>query len=111
MFTDPGHLRAEDPGKVEGNTVFTYLDIFDPDKQRVADLKAQYQRGGLGDVKVKRHLNDIMQALLTPIREKREQCAKDPGTVMQILKDGTAKARQVAATTMAQVRQVMKIDY
>lgn len=111
MFTDPGHLRAEDPGKVEGNTVFTYLDLFDTDKQRVADLKAQYQRGGLGDVKVKRHLNDIMQALLTPIREKREQFAKDPGAVMQILKDGTAKARQVAAITMAQVRQVMKIDY
>lgn len=111
MYTDPDHIRVEDPGKIEGNMVFTYLDVFDQDKQRVADLKAHYQKGGLGDVKVKRHLNDVMQALLTPIRERREQFAKDPGTVMEILKKGTEKARSVAAQTMAEVRRAMKIDY
>ncbi len=111
MFTDPDHLRVEDPGKIEGNTVFMYLDIFDHDKQRVADLKAHYQKGGLGDVKVKRHLNDIMQELLTPIRERREQFAKDPATVMDILKKGTDKARQAAGQTMSAVRKAMKIDY
>ncbi len=111
MYTDPGHLRVEDPGKVEGNTVFTYLDVFDPDKDRVAELKAHYQRGGLGDVKVKRHLNEVMQAFLTPIRERRAQAAKDPDTVMDMLKKGTEKARHVAAKTMADVRQAMRIDY
>lgn len=111
MFTDPNHLRVEDPGTIEGNMVFTYLDVFDPDKQRVADLKAHYQRGGLGDVKVKRHLNDIMQALLTPMRERRAQYAQDPATVMAMLKTGTEKARQVAAQTMEHVREAMKINY
>ncbi len=111
MFTDPDHLRVEDPGKIEGNTVFAYLDIFDQDTQRVADLKAHYQKGGLGDVKVKRHLNDIMQEFLTPIRERRAQFAHDPAAVMDILKKGTDKARQTAGQTMSAVRRAMKIDY
>lgn len=111
MYTDPDHVRVEDPGKVEGNMVFTYLDVFDPDKQRVADLKAHYQQGGLGDVKVKRHLNEVMQAWLTPIRDRRAQVAQDPGAIMQMLSQGTDKARAVAAQTMTEVRRAMKIDY
>ena len=111
MFTDPNHLRVEDPGKIEGNTVFTYLDVFDPDKVRVNDLKEQYQRGGLGDVKVKKHLNDILQELLGPIRERRQTFASDPDQVMKIVMQGTQKARQVAAQTMNKVRKAMKIDY
>jgi len=111
MFTDPNHLRVEDPGKIEGNTVFTYLDVFDADKLRVNDLKEHYKRGGLGDVKVKRHLNDILQELLKPIRERRAQFASDPAQVMNIVKQGTEKARNTAAQTMAKVRKAMKINY
>ncbi len=111
MFTDPNHLRVEDPGKIEGNTVFTYLDIFDTDKVRVNDLKEHYKRGGLGDVKVKRHLNEILQEFLKPIRERRMQFASDPAQVMNIVKQGTEKARNTAAQTMAKVRQAMKINY
>lgn len=77
MYTDPNHIHVEDPGQVEGNVVFTYLDIFDPDQSAVAELKAQYQHGGLGDVKLKRRLVDVMEAVLTPIRERREAYAKD----------------------------------
>jgi tryptophanyl-tRNA synthetase len=111
MFTDPNHLRVEDPGKIEGNTVFTYLDVFDSDKLRVNDFKEHYKRGGLGDVKVKRHLNDILQELLKPIRERRAHFASDPVAVMEIIKKGTEKARNTAANTMAKVRKAMKINY
>lgn len=111
MFTDPNHLRVEDPGKIEGNTVFTYLDVFDSDKVRVNDLKEQYKRGGLGDVKVKKHLNEILQTLLGPIRERRQQFSSDPAQVMKIVMQGTQKARQTAAQTMEKVRKAMKIDY
>ncbi|KKQ11486.1 MAG: tryptophan--tRNA ligase [Candidatus Babeliales bacterium] len=111
MFTDPNHLRVEDPGKIEGNTVFTYLDIFDQDKVRVNDLKEHYKRGGLGDVKVKRHLNEILQEFLKPIRERRMQFSSDPAQVMNIVKQGTDKARNTAAQTMAKVRKAMKINY
>ncbi len=111
MFTDPDHLRVEDPGKIEGNTVFTYLDIFDTDKVRVNDLKEHYKRGGLGDVKVKRHLNEILQEFLKPIRERRMQFSSDPAQVMNIVKQGTDKARNTAAQTMAKVRKAMKINY
>lgn len=111
MFTDPGHLRVDDPGKIEGNTVFAYLDIFDPDKNHVEELKAHYQRGGLGDVAVKKYLNEILQAHLAPIRERRQTFASDPAQVTKILKDGTQKARQKAAQTMSMVRHAMKIDY
>jgi tryptophanyl-tRNA synthetase len=111
MFTDPEHLRVQDPGKIEGNTVFTYLDIFAPDKQRVSELKEHYQQGGLGDVTVKKYLNDVLQAFLTPIRERRIEYAKDPAMVMTVLKKGTEKASQKAAQTMASVRRAMKIDY
>ena len=111
MFTDPGHLRVEDPGKVEGNPVFTYLDIFDPSKEKVQELKDHYQRGGLGDSIVKRYLNDVLQAFLAPIRQRREEFAKDPQAVYEILKKGTEKARLPAAKTLSDVRKAMGIDY
>ena len=111
MYTDANHLRVEDPGQIEDNAVFMYLDIFGRDQAAVAEMKAHYQRGGLGDVKVKRYLNDELQALLTPIRERRKLFAADIGQVMSILQEGTAKVRERARHTMAQVKQAMKIDY
>ena len=111
MYTDSNHLHVQDPGQVEGNVVFTYLDIFDPNQQEVAELKAHYRRGGLGDVVLKKRLNGIMQEVLRPIRERREQFAQDPGAVMQLLKAGSERTRQVAAQTMADVRRAMCIDY
>ena len=111
MFTDPNHIRIEDPGQIEGNVVFTYLDIFDSDKEKVAELKEHYQRGGLGDMTIKRYLNDVLQAYLAPIRERREEFAKDPEFVMNMLKEGTEKAERVAAATLAEVKAAMGINY
>lgn len=111
MYTDSNHLRIEDPGQVEGNAVFMYLNIFGRDKAAIQEMSEHYQQGGLGDVKIKRYLNDELQALLTPIRERRKVFAQDLGAVMKILRDGTDKARERAAITMARVRQAMKIDY
>ena len=111
MFTDPDHIRVEDPGKIEGNTVFAYLDIFDNDKEKVQELKSHYKKGGLGDVKVKRYFNDVLQAVLEPIRTRREEFAKDPDAVMAMVREGTQRARETAAVTMAEVRTAMKIDY
>ena len=111
MFTDPGHVRVEDPGKIEGNAVFTYLDAFDSDIERVKDLKKRYKKGGLGDVVIKKHLIEVLEAELGPIRERREMFAKDPKKVMKILRDGTDHAREVAARTLKEVRGAMGIDY
>jgi tryptophanyl-tRNA synthetase len=111
MFTDPKHLRVEDPGTVEGNPVFTYLDAFDPDVAKVQELKEHYQRGGLGDTVVKRRLAEVLEAFLGPIRQRREDYAKDPAEVMRLLKEGTDRARQVTASTLAQVRKAMHLDY
>lgn len=111
MYTDPNHLRASDPGKIEGNTVFTYLDAFDPNKEYVASLKEQYTKGGLGDVKVKKYLIEVLNNLLTPIRERRHVFAQDPKAVMNILFDGSEKVRTVAEQTMNEVRMAMKLDY
>ncbi|MBS1208107.1 MAG: trpS2 [Proteobacteria bacterium] len=111
MYTDPDHLRVSDPGKVEGNVVFTYLDAFEPDTAMVADLKAQYQRGGLGDMKVKRVLEDRLQAMLEPIRTRRAAFASDPAEVMLILKRGTEAARAVAAQTLDEVKRAMGLVY
>ncbi|MCH8685033.1 tryptophan--tRNA ligase [Pedomonas mirosovicensis] len=107
MYTDPDHLRASDPGMVEGNVVFAYLDAFDEDRSGLEDLKAHYRRGGLGDMVVKRRLEDILQNLLRPIRERRAQLAKDPGYVLSILKAGTEKARARTETTLAEVRAAL----
>lgn len=111
MYTDPDHLKIEDPGKVEGNPVFAYLDAFDTDTSTVADLKARYQKGGLGDVEVKNRLFDVLDNFLTPIRKRRSEFESDPQEVMNILKSGTEKAREVASQTLTEVRKVMKLDY
>ncbi|MDF7627108.1 tryptophan--tRNA ligase [Lactobacillaceae bacterium L1_55_11] len=111
MYTDPTHINIDDPGHVEGNVVFTYLDIFDPDKQRVQDLKEHYQAGGLGDMKLKKHLIEVMEVHMKPIRERREAYAKDIPAVMDILKKGSDHANEVAEATMEQVRHAMGIDY
>lgn len=111
MYTDPEHLRVSDPGKVEGNAVFTYLDVFDTRVLEVEELKAHYQRGGLGDVVLKKRLIEVLEGVINPIRKRREEFKKDPGYVLSVLQDGTQKTREAAAQTMQQVRQVMKLDY
>ncbi|WP_027483318.1 tryptophan--tRNA ligase [Deinococcus pimensis] len=111
MYTDPNHLRVEDPGRTEGNPVFAYLDAFDPDRARVAELRAHYERGGLGDVKVKRHLLDVLEATLGPIRERRAEFARHPDEVEAVVREGTRRGREVAAVTMRAVREAMSLDY
>jgi len=103
MYTDPNHLRASDPGQVEGNVVFTYLDAFDPDAEAVAELKADYRRGGLGDMALKRRLTGILQAIVAPIRDRRSELAADPDTIMDILRAGAEKGRQVTERTKAEI--------
>jgi tryptophanyl-tRNA synthetase len=110
MYTDPGHVRASDPGHVEGNVVFAYLRAFDPDQEAVTGLEAHYQRGGLGDMTVKRRLDDVLQALIAPIRERRAAFAADPGEVLAIVARGTARARAVAAAVLADVRAVFHVE-
>ena len=120
MFTDPDHLRVEDPGKVEGNPVFTYLDAFArpehfeeflPEYADLEEMKEHYRRGGLGDVKVKRFLNNVLQTSLEPIRTRRHEYEKNIDYVYEILKDGTELARERAAKTLYEVRDAMKINY
>jgi tryptophanyl-tRNA synthetase len=111
MYTDRNHLRIEDPGQVEGNVVFAYLDAFDPDVQAVAALKEHYRRGGLADTAVKRRLEDVLQAQLAPIRTRRSQFAQDPAAVRRMLKDGSVRAREVAAQTLREVRRALGIEY
>lgn len=120
MYTDPDHIRVQDPGKIEGNTVFTYLDAFCkpehferywPEYANLDELKAHYQRGGLGDVKVKKFLNNVLQEELEPIRQRRKELQKDIPAIYEILKEGSAKAREVAAQTLHDVRDAMKINY
>ena len=111
MYTDPKHLRVEDPGQVEGNVVFTYLDAFEPDTHLVAKLKAHYQRGGLGDSIVKKHLLDRLETTLAPIRTRRAEYARDPAAVMAHLKQGTERARTVAAETVDAVKRAMGLVY
>ena len=120
MFTDPTHLRREDPGHVEGNPVFIYLDAFCkdeyfaeflPDYKNLEELKAHYQRGGLGDMVVKKFLNNVIQTELRPIRERRNDWEKRLPDVYEILKQGTAKARATAAQTLSEVKHAMRIDY
>lgn len=120
MFTDPNHVRVEDPGKVEGNPVFIYLDAFSrpehfaeflPEYANLDELKAHYQRGGLGDVKVKKFLNNVMQAELAPIRERRHMWEQRLDEVKMILKQGSETARAAAAKTLHDVRAAMQINY
>lgn len=111
MYTDPNHIHVEDPGKVEGNMVFTYLDIFDKDKDKVAELKEQYRAGGLGDIKIKRYLNEVLEAELGPIRARREEFAKDIPAVYAMLKEGSEKANEVANKTLEEVRRAIGVNY
>ena len=120
MYTDPNHLKVEDPGQIEGNTVFTYLDAFCkdeyfaeflPEYANLDELKAHYQRGGLGDVKVKKFLNNVMQKELAPIRERRKEWEKIIPAVYDILKKGSEEAQRVAAATLSEVKAAMKINY
>lgn len=111
MYTDPEHTRVEDPGKIEGNIVFTYLDVFDEDKAGVAALKEHYVAGGLGDVKLKKRLFEVLNNLLLPIRSERLRLAGDSSEVMAILQRGTEATRERAQITMAEVRRAMKLDY
>ena len=120
MYTDPNHIKIDDPGKVEGNVVFTYLDIFCkedsfekylPEYKNLDELKAHYQRGGLGDVKIKKFLNDVLQEELKPIREKREQLSQNKEYVYDVLRKGTAKARLKAQETLREVKKAMMLDY
>lgn len=109
MFTDPDHLKVSDPGKVEGNAVFAYLDAFHTDKAQVAELKAHYQRGGLGDVTIKNILNETLQNLLKPMRERRE--ALQHNDIKELLHQGTIRARKIAQETIAQVREAIGLNY
>lgn len=103
MYTDPDHLRVSDPGKVEGNVVFAYLDAFDQDEAAVADLKTQYRAGGLGDVVIKRRLDGVLQALIAPIRQRREDLSKHPDHVLDVIRAGTRKAWEVTEATKRDV--------
>ena len=111
MYTDPDHIRVEDPGKIEGNIVFAYLDVFAKDKQKVEEMKAHYQKGGLGDVAVKMYLVEVLDEILKPIREKREELAKNPEEVYKMLAIGSEKARAKAQETLEEVKDAMQINY
>jgi len=111
VYTDPLHLKVADPGHLEGNVAFIYLDAFDTDKAGLEEMKAHYTRGGLGDSVVKKRLEGILQEMLAPIRARREEFAKDRGQVLQILKEGTMKAREVAAQTTDEVRKALGLSY
>lgn len=111
MYTDPDHIRVEDPGKIEGNVVFAYLDVFAKDKEKVTEMKAHYQRGGLGDVAVKKYLIEVLDEILKPIRERRAELAKNPEKVYEILRAGNEKARLQTSKTLAEVKRAMKINY
>ena len=120
MYTDPKHIHVEDPGHLEGNTVFTYLDAFCrpghfaaywPEYQTLDEVKEHYTRGGLGDMKVKKFLNNILQEELEPIRRRRAEFEKDIPAVYEMLRKGCEEARAVAAETLSEVRRAMKIDY
>lgn len=111
MYTDPNHIKVEDPGQIEGNTVFTYLDAFGTDKNTIEEMKEHYKRGGLGDMKVKKYLNEVLQAELEPIRNRRIEFEKDIDAVYKVLKDGSDKARAVAANTLKEVREAIGIEY
>ena len=120
MYTDPDHIKIEDPGKIEGNVVFTYLDVFCkedsfekflPEYKNLDELKAHYQKGGLGDMKIKKFLNSIIQEELRPIRERREELAKDIDAVYDILRKGSIEARKEVAKTLNEVKRAMKINY
>lgn len=111
MYTDSEHLRVQDPGKIEGNVVFTYLDAFGTDAQKIQDLKQHYQKGGLGDVALKNYLFEVLNEILTPIRMRRKQFAQDKGEVLRMLLESTQKTKEVAAQTMRDVKKALMLNY
>ncbi|MCC9673123.1 tryptophan--tRNA ligase [Streptococcus agalactiae] len=113
MYTDPNHIKVEEPGQIEGNMVFHYLDVFgrDEDQKEITAMKEHYQKGGLGDVKTKRYLLDILERELSPIRERRLEYAKDMGQVYQMLQKGSEKAQAVAASTLDEVKSALGLIY
>ena len=111
MYTDPFHIRAQDPGKVEGNVVFSYLDVFDDRVDEITELKEHYKKGGLGDVTLKKRLIEVLNNFLNPIREKRKLYSDNVDVTMKYLLEGSARAQSVARNTMSRVRKAMKIDY
>ena len=111
MFTDPNHLNVSDPGNTKDNPVFIYLDAFGKDKEKIAAMKAHYEKGGLGDVKVKRYLNEVLQEFLEPIRTKRKTFEKDLDFVYKIAFDGTKKANEITSETLKKVKKAMRINY
>ena len=111
MYTDPNHIRVEDPGSIENNTVFIYLDAFCKEIDKLQEMKMHYQKGGLGDVKVKKYLNEIIQAELEPIRNRRKEYEKNLDYVYEVLKEGSSNARKVALSTLSDVRNAIGIEY
>ncbi|AHZ86119.1 tryptophan--tRNA ligase [Bdellovibrio bacteriovorus] len=109
MYTDPGHIRIEDPGKVEGNVVFSFLDVFDPRKEEVAALKEHYQRGGLGDGTLKVRLTEVLNTIIAPMRERRAQYAQDPQAVLKICKEGSLKAQEKTRQTLKEMKAIMGV--
>ncbi|HKW90733.1 MAG TPA: tryptophan--tRNA ligase [Methylomirabilota bacterium] len=110
MYTDPSHVRAEQPGTVEGNPVFSYLDAFDPERSTVEELKRRYRAGGLGDVALKERLIEVLERFLAPIRERRKAFAGEPSAIARMLRDGTDEGREVARRTLAEVRRALRLD-
>ncbi len=111
MFTDPTHLKISDPGKIEGNVVFMYLDVFDKNKEKVRELKEHYKRGGLGDIVLKKRLASILIEELKPIQKKRTELEKDKGELLRILKEGNRTAREIAGKTLSEVKNAIGINY
>ena len=111
MYTDPNHIRVEDPGTIENNTVFIYLDAFCNEIDKLQEMKMHYQRGGLGDVKVKKYLNEIIQAELEPIRNRRKEYEKNLDYVYEVLKEGSNNARKITSNTLRDVRNAIGIEY
>jgi tryptophanyl-tRNA synthetase len=111
MYTDPQKASVATPGKIDGHVPFAYLDAFDPDTQRVAELKQHYEAGGLGDMEVKRYLTDVLENLLGPIRSRRSEYAVDPGEVLRLLQAGTERTRERAAEVLDETRRAMRLDY
>jgi tryptophanyl-tRNA synthetase len=109
MYTDPNHIRVEDPGQIEGNVVFTYLDAFDENKQEVARLKDHYRQGGLGDMKIKKYLFEVLDNKFKGIRERRLELAADKAQIIKILKEGTLKANEVSQATLSKMKRAMKM--
>lgn len=111
MYTDPDHIKVEDPGKIEGNVCFIYLDAFDDDKTKVQELKDHYSRGGLGDMKIKKYLMEVLDAKLSPIRKERNELSQNPDYIRSVLRQGTSEAREKVQSVLAEAKNAMGINY